>query len=126
MLAGKYNNGIPEGSRLDKNAFIRNRVGNLEMRTKMVKAIEAIAQEIGATVAQFSIAWCAVNKNVSTVMLGASSVVQMEENLKAIPLVDKITPEMLARVEEIVQFQPTMDSYDKIDFVKLLRPNWTG
>lgn len=75
--------------------------------------------------AQFSIAWCVTNSNVSTVMLGATSVEQLEENLKAVLFVDKITPEIMAHVDEIVQFQPVIDSDEKTKQVELMRPKFT-
>lgn len=125
VLAGKYSNGIPKGSRLDRLSILRNRVGDLDARLKTMQQLEAIAHKIGATLGQFSIAWCAMNKNVSTVMLGASSVSQLEDNLKAFDFVDKITPEMMARVEEIVQFQPTLDSDNNLRLVDELCPTFT-
>lgn len=126
LLAGIYNQGIPQGSRFDKVPFVKNRAGDLNEKIEKVKLLTEIAKEIGATLAQFSIAWCALNKNVSTVLLGASSVRQLEENLSAFAFIDKITPEIAARVEEIVQFQPTIDSHQKINEVKHVLPDFTA
>ncbi|GAB9465150.1 K+ channel protein, partial [Globisporangium polare] len=67
-----------------------------------------VAKEVGATLAQFSIAWCASNKHVSTVILGATSTAQLDENLKALEFIDKITPEIRAKVDAIVQFKPVV------------------
>lgn len=125
ILAGRYNNGIPERSRFDRVPFLKNLAGDLDARVKTVQQLQVVAQELGATMAQFSISWCAANKNVSIVMLGASSVGQMEENLKAIPFVDMITPEILARVDQIVQYKPDLDSDQGLELVKMLRPTFT-
>ena len=62
-----------------------------------------LAAEIGATASQLAIAWCARDKRVSTVITGASRIEQLEENLKALDFLPKLTPEFLARVDEAVK-----------------------
>ncbi|KAF4035148.1 Aldo/keto reductase family [Phytophthora infestans] len=63
--------------------------------------LATIAKEIGCTLAQLAIAWCVSNEHVSTVILGASSVAQLDENLDSLNFVDKLTPEIRARIDEI-------------------------
>ena len=77
--------------------------------SKVPKAIEleGVAKEIGCTMAQLAIAWCSSNKHVSTVLMGATSVEQLDENLKALDYVDKITPEIRKKIDDIVQFKLT-------------------
>jgi aryl-alcohol dehydrogenase-like predicted oxidoreductase len=66
----------------------------------------AIADELGCTMAQLAIAWCLANPNVSTVITGASKSEQVRENMKAMDVVDKLSPEILDRIEEIVDNKP--------------------
>ena len=102
LLTGKYNNGIPDGSRgsLQKYDWLRDQLTDAEAIEK-VKKLTEIAKEIGASTAQFSIAWLLKNSNVSTVITGASRVEQVQHNLKAIEFVDAITPDVMEAVEEI-------------------------
>lgn len=80
-----------------------------------MEQIQVIPRELGATLAQFAITWCAANERVSTVMLGASSVAQLEENLKTTDFVQLITPEIRTQVDAIVSYEPVlplpMDAY---------------
>ncbi|GAB9473879.1 K+ channel protein [Globisporangium polare] len=111
ILTGKYSQGIPDGSRLE-NAYIKSLVPEFEERVGKVEKLKVIAEELGCSVAQLAIAWCASNPSVSTVILGASSVKQLEENLKANALIEKITPEIKSRIDEIVQFVPVIKEND--------------
>jgi voltage-dependent potassium channel beta subunit len=103
LLTGKYRNGIPKDSRgaLPRMSFLVEGLIDPE-RNKAVAALDTIAKELGCTLAQFAIAWCARNPNVSTVITGASRVEQVRENLKAIEVIAKITAPVLERVEGIV------------------------
>jgi len=102
MLTGKYLEGIPEGSRgsLESMHWIRDRLTNQENLAK-VQALEPIAADMGASLAQFSLAWCLQNPMVSSVITGASRVQQVEENMKAIEFADKFTPEVMSRIDQI-------------------------
>jgi aryl-alcohol dehydrogenase-like predicted oxidoreductase len=71
-----------------------------EARLRKVNELKAIAQDLSLSLPVFAIAWCLKNPRVSTVMLGASKVAQLEENLKAIDAQDLLTPEVMARVEQ--------------------------
>ena len=70
-------------------------------RNDAVGKLEAIAKELGCTIAQLAIAWCARNPRVSTVITGASRVSQVEENLKAADLIAKLTPEVMQRIDAV-------------------------
>ena len=60
-----------------------------------------VADELGVSLAQLSIAWCASNPHVSTVITGASRVEQVRENLGALDVIDRLTPDILARIDAI-------------------------
>jgi voltage-dependent potassium channel beta subunit len=104
LLTGKYRQGIPEGSRgaLENMAFLRE--GLLDARKNAaIDALEAIAAELGGSVAQLAIAWVNRNPNVSTVILGASRLSQLHDNLGALELAPRLTPEVLVRIDAITQ-----------------------
>ena len=102
MLTGKYQQGIPEGSRgtLESVSFLREELTS-DDRIARVAALEPLAKDMGASLAQLSIAWCLQNPHVSSVILGASRPGQLQENLRALEFVDKFTPELMARIEQI-------------------------
>ena len=103
MLTGKYNNGIPKGSRgtLKGYEWLKDELTNKEKIDK-VKKLSAIARDLGCSLAQFAIAWCAKNERVSTVITGASRVAQVKENFKALEILPKLTEDVLKRVDAIV------------------------
>lgn len=103
MLTGKYIKGIPKGSRGALKGFdwLKGELTDKDKITKVRKLLP-IARELGGTLAQFSLAWCAKNPNVSTVITGASRVEQVHENLKALELLPKFTDEVMKRVDKIV------------------------
>ncbi len=103
VLTGKYNNGIPKDSRLALPGYdwLRNVVTS--RRIEAVKKLEPIAKGLGGTVAQLALAWCAHNPNVSTVITGASRAEQVKENMKALDLLPKLTPDVIAKIEDAVQ-----------------------
>jgi len=108
LLTGKYNDGMPEDTRLSIEGleWLRDRA-LVEERIDKVRKLTALAGDLGMSMAQLAIAWCNSNPNVSTVILGASKVSQLEENLKVIALMDKLTPEVTAKVEEVLDNAPT-------------------
>jgi len=111
LLTGKYNKDIPEGSRLTQPGYewliakldTWKKDGTLE---KVGKLDEYAKANFDATVTQLALAWCVKNPNVTTVLLGATKVSQIEDNLKALELVDKLTPEHLEKIEEILDNKP--------------------
>lgn len=86
MLTGKYNNGIPSGSRMDQPGMEWLQKAQLDdpRRLDQVRAYTALAAELGVAPATLAIAWCLRNRHVSSVILGASAVTQLEQNLKAL------------------------------------------
>jgi voltage-dependent potassium channel beta subunit len=104
LLTGKYINGIPEGSRasLKKHEGLAEKATNQDVLGKIKKLVK-VADELGVSLGQMSIAWLLMNPNVSSVILGASRVEQLRENLKAMDVVEKLTPEIVAKIEEAVK-----------------------
>jgi voltage-dependent potassium channel beta subunit len=102
LLTGKYRAGIPQGSRgaLESMGFLRENLTDAA-RNAAVAQLEPIAAELGATMAQLAIAWAARNPNVSTVITGASRLAQLQSNLGALELLDKLTPEVMARIDTV-------------------------
>lgn len=103
LLTGKYLDGIPEGSRgaLPGYEWLRGRFTDSETKSK-VRKLKDVADDLGCSLAQLSIAWCARNPNVSTVILGASRASQLEENLGALGVLPRLTDDVLARIDEAV------------------------
>ena len=103
MLTGKYRDGIPEDSRgsLKEYAFLKEGLTNKE-RLQVVAGLEPVAANMGATLAQFSLAWCLQNPHVSSVITGASRVSQVHENMKALEFVDKFTPDVLDEIDKLL------------------------
>jgi voltage-dependent potassium channel beta subunit len=103
LLTGKYADGIPEGSRgaLEGFGWLAGALTD-EQKNATVKQLGTIADELGGTLAQLAIAWCAANPNVSSVITGASRVEQVHDNMGAVALLPKLTPEVLARIDEVV------------------------
>ena len=110
ILTGKYAEGVPRGSRMTLPGYewLRQRLDSDEgkQRVEETRALAGVAKELGASVAQLAIAWCLVNPHVSTVILGATRVAQLRENLAALELVPKLDERVLARIEAIVANKP--------------------
>ncbi|MBE0670074.1 MAG: aldo/keto reductase [Anaerolineales bacterium] len=102
LLSGKYQKGIPADSRgaLKGYDWLKDSLTNKEKLAK-VAALEPIAQELGCKLSQLALAWCLKNPFVSTVITGASRVEQVTENMKASEVVDKITPEIMEKIDVI-------------------------
>jgi len=103
MLTGKYKDGIPSDSRgaLEEYGFLLEGLTN-QQRLEIVTSLEPIAQDMGATLAQLSIAWCLQNPHVSSVITGATRVSQVLENMKALDVVDKFTPDVMAAIDKVL------------------------
>jgi voltage-dependent potassium channel beta subunit len=110
ILTGKYNDGIPDGSRLSlpNYQWLRPELESERGRQKVekVKKLTPIAADLGCTMAQLAIAWCLTNDDVSTVITGASRAEQVTENMKALAVADQLTPEVQERIEEILDNKP--------------------
>ena len=107
LLTGKYRHGVPAGSRgaLEDMAFLRDGLTN-PAKNAAVQQLEPIAAELGGTLAQLALAWAARNPRVSTVITGASRLEQLQANLGALALVDKLTAEVLARIDAVTRRWP--------------------
>ena len=101
ILTGKYQNGIPAGSRgaVEGYEWLQEGLQDAD-RLAVVSALEPIAANMGATLAQFSLAWCLQNPYVSSVITGASRVEQVRENMKALDLVEKFSDEVMAEIDK--------------------------
>jgi len=103
LLTGKYQKGIPADSRgaLKGYEWLHNALTDQE-RLAVVDKLSYLAQELDCSLAQFALAWCAKNPNVSTVITGASRVEQVHENMKALEVLPKLTEDVMKRVDEIL------------------------
>ena len=102
LLSGKYLDAVPDGSRatLPGYGWLRERLTDPGANSR-VRALKDVAGDLGVSLPQLSIAWCAANPHVSTVITGASRVGQVEENLGALDALAKLTPEVLERIDAI-------------------------
>jgi len=106
LLTGKYRNGVPEGSRgaVQGMNFLVEGLTDAAKNAAVVK-LAALAGELGTGVAQLAIAWCAKNPRVSTVIMGASKLEQLQANLAALDVLPKLTPEVMERIDKITRSQ---------------------
>ena len=102
LLTGKYKGGVPADSRgaMKGMGYLVDDLTN-EAKNAAVGKLEGVAAELGGSVSQLAIAWAAKNPRVSTVITGASNMSQLQSNLGAVALLDKLTPEVLARIDAI-------------------------
>jgi aryl-alcohol dehydrogenase-like predicted oxidoreductase len=108
-LTQKYVDNIPADTRMDLGGMKwLKEVALTSERLDMVKALNDVAKELDTSLAKLAIAWCAKNPNVSTVILGASKVAQLEETLSAIDVIPLITNEIQERIEKIVDNKPVL------------------
>ncbi|KAJ7800780.1 NADP-dependent oxidoreductase domain-containing protein [Mycena olivaceomarginata] len=111
LLTGKYNDGIPEGSRFATEAMFKNNASGLKNEKGLaqiakVKELTKIAESLGSTPTALALAWLAKNPNTSTIILGVTSVHQLKQNLEALKVLPKITDEHLAQIEKILDNKP--------------------
>ena len=110
ILTGKYENGIPEESRLSLEhlSWLKDHFSGREGREKIQKAarLRPLAEKLGCSMAQLSIAWCLKNDDVSTIILGASNQNQLKENIKSIEIADQIDSELNDLIEGILENRP--------------------
>jgi voltage-dependent potassium channel beta subunit len=110
LLTGKYNDGIPSDSRVNLPGYewLRDAVQSEEGKARLikVKALAKLAAEAGLPVHHLALLWCLQNPHVSTVILGASRKAQLQDNLAALDAKTKMTPDVMAAIEAIVQNKP--------------------
>ena len=104
LLTGKYASGLPEGSRgaLPDMAWLVEGLTDAAKNAAVAK-LQPLAADLGGTLAQLAIAWVAKNPRVSTVITGASKASQLQSNLGALDLLAKLTPEVMAQVDDITK-----------------------
>lgn len=104
MLSGKYLDAPADETRmsLENLKWLKERWLNNEAAMQKVKNLKTIADDLGITLAKMSIAWCLKNPNVSTVILGASKVEQLKENLTAMEAVPLLTEEVMKQIDQAV------------------------
>jgi voltage-dependent potassium channel beta subunit len=102
LLTGKYRKGIPDNSRgaMENLKFLQEGLTD-QAKNEAVGKLEIIAKDLGATTAQLAIAWVAKNPRVSSVITGASSVAQLQDNLKAAAFIEKLTPDVMKRIDDV-------------------------
>ena len=112
LLTGKYNDGIPEGSRFQIEGFewLRDR-WLMQDRIKKVQQLGVMAKALKVSTASLSIAWCIKNPNVSTAILGATSKAQLVDNLTAVDTAALLTPEIMEQIEGIVETKPKLPEW---------------
>ena len=110
ILTGKYGDGFPENTRLSlpgyewlKDALLSEEG---QKNIQKVRELSNIAEELGITMAQLALTWTLKNKNVSTVITGASSAEQVKQNMKVIDFVGLLTDDVLSKIEDILQNKP--------------------
>jgi len=112
LLTGKYNNGIPEGSRLALSGYEWLRDGLVvEERIKKTRKLSDYANALGLDISALSIAWCLKNQNVSTAILGATKKEQLLSNLKALEILPKLTPDVMEIIDSIMLTSPRVPEY---------------
>ena len=114
ILTGKYNKGIPADSRLANSNFTWLGFDKeiTPERVDKVKQLTALAQDLGGSMPQLAIAWLLRLPEVTSVILGASKVNQLLENVKALELKKKLSPDVLTRIEEILGNDPNPAPYE--------------
>jgi len=110
ILTGKYNDGIPAGSRMsmENMAWLKKYV--TPDKIDKVKQVQGVAADLSATVSQLALAWLLRVPEVGSVITGASRVEQVHENMKALEVVPKLTPDVLQRIEDVLQNDPNADA----------------
>ena len=110
LLTGKYDNGLPADSRamLPGYEWLRKDFESPEGKAKLakVKGLAAVAKDAGLPIHHLALLWCLANPRVSTVILGASRLDQLTDNLAALDARDKMTPDLIAAIEAVMQTKP--------------------
>lgn len=113
ILTGKYNEGVPDGSRFhlnpeksadDRLVFLQSDKGKALIQK--VRELTKVAEELGGSMANLALAWALTHPNVSTVILGATKPEQIQENVKALELFPRLTPDVVERINKILANKP--------------------
>ena len=110
LLSGKYNDGVPEDSRINTPGYewLRERFESEEGQKQLgtVRKLAGVADDLGCSTAQLALAWCLKNPDVSTVITGSSKAEQVTQNMEALNVVDKLSDEVMNRIEGILDNKP--------------------
>jgi voltage-dependent potassium channel beta subunit len=112
LLTGKYNEGIPQGSRFALEGFnwLKDQ-WMVDDKLKKVRQLTDFAKELGFPVSTLSVAWTIKNPNVSSSILGATKKEQLLENLKALDVLPKLSPQIMKQIDDIIQTKPAQPEY---------------
>jgi len=107
LLSGKYNNGIPDDSRVNLPGYewLKEMLlsPSWQSRLEAVRQLSKVADDLGTTMPRLAIAWCLKNPHVSTVITGASKVSQVTENMEAIKVVPQLTDDVMKQIDDITK-----------------------
>ncbi|WP_068468097.1 aldo/keto reductase [Candidatus Protochlamydia phocaeensis] len=101
ILTGKYNEEIPAGSRLARHKELQDKL--TLKKIEKVKALEEVSKELNCTLAQLAIAWCLKNPDVGSVIIGATNIQQLQDNLKATSIKHRLVDEVMEKIENILK-----------------------
>lgn len=112
LLTGKYNAGVPEGSRLALEGFgwLKEKTF-VDYKVSKVRELQGVADKLGCSLAELSVAWCISNPNVTTAILGATRKEQLLQNLKALDVLPKLNKEVLAEIDAVMETKPQLPEY---------------
>jgi aryl-alcohol dehydrogenase-like predicted oxidoreductase len=112
LLTGKYNNGIPEDSRMGIPGFewLKEKV-LVNDKIEKVRKLKNVSDKLGTNLATLSIAWCIANPNVTTAILGATKKEQLEQNLSALDLYPKLDSEIMKEIDSIMETKPHLPEH---------------
>jgi voltage-dependent potassium channel beta subunit len=115
LLTGKYNEGPPKDTRFGQPGleWLSNKLTGPEALPKIekVKKLELLAKESGIKLTHMALAWCLKNPNVSTVITGASKPEQVTDNMKAMDVLEKMTPDLMAAIEKVLNNKPPVPAF---------------
>ncbi|MCB0636930.1 MAG: aldo/keto reductase [Lewinella sp.] len=113
VLTGKYLDGFPEDTRLGMEGleWLKERSLTEDRLNKVRQLKRDVADELGVSLPKLALAWCLKNPNVSTVILGGSKVRHLEENIEALDVVPMLTPDVMERIEDIVDSKPVAPAF---------------
>ena len=112
VLTDKYLDKFPKGTRLGVEGLEWLRDKNLtEGKLEKIRTLNNLAKKVGLTLAVLSIAWCLKNDNVSTVILGASKLSQLKENLTALNAIESVDQNLMDRIDEILKNRPEIPDF---------------
>jgi len=115
LLSGKYMNLTPNDTRIERPGmeWLKELIIGEQNAWKheKVKRLKAVADDLGTNLSRLSIAWVLKNPNISTAILGASKVEQLEDTLQSLEVLPKLTIEVMERIEGIMDNKPKMPAY---------------